>query len=162
MAASGGVSKRAEQRVERGKSEGRYSEERRVVQLEDPRRHDRMREFNFLGLSIISSARGPSSPPAYFSLSLRLLSLPSLISDLLAGGSRFVIPANGVPFFQRHKPVFSSVIRPHPQKSSSSPPPPSPLFLLSQTVFRASYITHEVIKISQGDNFSNAAYTDFP
>lgn len=65
MAASGGVS---EQRVERGKSDGRYSEERRVVQLEDPRRHDRMREFNFLGLSIISSARGPSSPPAYFPL----------------------------------------------------------------------------------------------
>lgn len=59
------------------KSDG-HCERRRVVQLEDPRRHDRMREFNFLGLSIISSARGfssflarlsPSPFPSFFTLS---------------------------------------------------------------------------------------------
>lgn len=79
-----------------------------------------------------------------------------LVSSRLLAGSRFVILANDVPFFQQ--PVFSPVIQPHPQKSSPtlrprstiSPPPP------------VSLITHEVIKIWQGDNFSNAAYTDLP
>lgn len=128
-----------------------------------------MREFNFLGLSIISSARGPSS---FLSLArpLSLSAAASLISWLSAG-SRFVILANGVPFFQR--PVFSPVIRPHPPKSTSTPPPyfrsfsfpPAPLALLYLTSPPSSIVslmTYEVIKIRQRDNFSNAAYTDFP
>lgn len=156
VAASEGAAKReATERRERERAMD--CERRRVVQLEDPRRHDRMREFNFLGLSIISSTRGfsssslarPAPPP-----SLPLLSIffhPVLASSRLLAGSRFVILANDVPFFQQ--PVFSPVIRPHPQKSSPA---------LRSTASPVSLITHEVIKIWQGDNFSNAAYTDFP
>lgn len=119
-----------------------------------PRRHDRMREFNFLGLSIISSARGFSSFLALFCpplLSIFFHPVPA--SSRLLAGSRFVILANDVPFFQQ--PVFSPVIQPHPQKSSPTLRPRS-------TASLVSLITHKVIKIWQGDNFSNAAYTDFP
>lgn len=153
VAASEGSGQAATERRER-KSDG-HCEGRRVVQLEDPRRHDRMREFNFLGLSIISSARGFSSFLARLSLSslFSIFFYPVLASSRLLAGSRFVILANDVPFFQQ--PVFSPVIQPHLQKSSPALRPRS-------TASPVSLITHEVIKIWQGDNFSNAAYTDFP
>lgn len=110
-----------------------------------------MREFNFLGLSIISSARGFSSFLAPFCPSLLSIffHLVLVSSRLLSAGSRFVILANDVPFFQQS--VFSPVIQPHPQKSS-------PTLRLRSTASLVSLITHEVIKIWQGDNFSNAAY----
>lgn len=87
VTASEGSGQVATERRER-KSDG-HCEGRRVVQLEDPRRHDRMREFNFLGLSIISSARGFSSflarlsllPPFYlFSPCPSLISAPGWLS----------------------------------------------------------------------------------
>lgn len=79
---------------------------------------------------------------------------PVLASSRLPAGSRFVILANDVPFFQQPRlfsryPTTSSKIL---SDASSS------LYGLSPV----SLITHEVIKIWQGDNFSNAAYTDFP
>lgn len=53
-------------------------------------------------------------------------SRPVQVPSWLLAGSRFVILANNVPFFQQ--PVFSSMIQPHPQKSSSTPHSrPSPL-----------------------------------
>lgn len=113
-----------------------------------------MREFNFLGLSIISSARDFSSFLARLSPpSLSIFFHLVLASSQLLAGSRFVILANDVPFFQQ--PVFSPVIQPHLQKSS-------PTLRLRSTASLVSLITHKVIKIWQGDNFSNAAYTDFP
>lgn len=157
VAASEGSEWTATERSER-KSDG-HCEGRRVVQLEDPRRHDRMREFNFLGLSIISSARGFSSflarvSPLSLSPFFPSFFHPVLASSRLLAGSRFVILANDVPFFQQPRlfsryPTTSSKIL---SDASSSLHGLSPV----------SLITHEVIKIWQGDNFSNAAYTDFP
>jgi len=136
---------RARLKEEGGKKDGDTARSGRVVQLEDPRRHDRMREFNFLGLSIISSARAPSSlsfplPSSCPSLSLSLslsfslyiylyiyiyiyLSFTSLTASSLGARPalhRFVVLANGPPFFQPVPATY--LIQPHhPRKSSPMP-----------------------------------------
>lgn len=122
VTASEGSEQEATKRGKR-KSDG-HCERRRVVQLEDLRRHDRMREFNFLGLSIISSARDfssflarfspPSLPFHLFSPCPSLILAPGWLSLRYPCERRTIFPA--ARLFSRYPTTSSKIL------SDASPP----------------------------------------
>lgn len=134
---------------EENRKSDRDSAGRRVVQLEDSRRHDRMREFNFLGLSIISSARGPSSfltrflPCHSFSHLSLIFRCPAWLSLRYPCEWRTIFPAS--PSFL---PLSNHILK-NSRKCLTAPSCSLPL------------LTHEVIKIWQTNNFSNATWHGF-